>query len=437
MVDSMDVDKNVRLTKGYVLSLLLIGVPSIAWIFGFEFGDRDPIEISATIIAKTAAFGGMAMFAWSLILSGRYKLFDTLFHGLDKVYIAHRFFGTASLALLLSHPIALTIARLPDRGFDAFGIWTAFGSTALVLAMVSLYGLILVVVWSIIAKVKHETFIAIHTWLGLFFIAGALHAFMAGSVLATNELLRWYMIALSSLATLTFIHYSLLKDVLHGYYKYKVTSVKKIPGNMVDIQLMPKYRILKFQPGQFVYLRFDTIDETYHPFTISSGTRTSELRFIIKELGDYTSQLTRLKHGDKARVKGPYGGFTFRDSPHDKQLWIAGGIGITPFLSKANSLQHSKMWPEIELLYFVKKKSEAVGELELNHISKNHKSFHYSVIDEKKFGMQSLHDVLEHFSVLHDVGIYICGPPPMLRAYKQQARDLGLEDQFFFEEFSY
>ncbi|CAN5713217.1 hypothetical protein BH23PAT2_BH23PAT2_08440 [soil metagenome] len=68
MVDSMDIDKNVRLTKGYTLSLVLIGIPSVAWIFGFEFGDRDPIEISATIITKTVAFGGMAMFAWSLVL---------------------------------------------------------------------------------------------------------------------------------------------------------------------------------------------------------------------------------------------------------------------------------------------------------------------------------------------------------------------------------
>ena len=343
----MDVDKNIRFTHGYALSLLVVGIPSVAWLFGFDFGARNPIEIAAIMMAKIGAFGGMAMFAWSLILSGRYKIFDSLFRGLDKVYVAHRFFGTASVALLLVHPLALTVAQLPDRGLGALGVWTAFGSTALVLGMISLYGLILVAVWSIMARVRHETFVNIHRWLGIFFVAGAFHAFMAGSVLADNHFLRWYMLALSLTATLTFIHYSLLADILHGFYSYKVTSIKTLPGNMIDIRMQPKYRILKFQPGQFVYLRFDTIDSSYHPFTISSGTRTSELRFIIKKLGDYTGQLSQLKRGDKARVKGPYGAFTFHDSPHNKQLWIAGGIGITPFLSKADSLQRSRLWPQI------------------------------------------------------------------------------------------
>lgn len=89
------------------------------------------------------------------------------------------------------------------------------------------------------------------------------------------------------------------------------------------------------RPGQFALVSFDA-HEGHHPFTIASadhGDRTVEFR--IKALGDYTRQLgSRLQPGQTVGVEGPYGRFELdRIDPRARQLWVAGGIGVTPFLA--------------------------------------------------------------------------------------------------------
>ncbi len=390
---------------------------------------------------KTAAFAGMAMFAWSLILSGRYKILDSWFHGLDKVYIAHKFFGTACMALLLMHPLGNTITYLYTKGAgDLLHHYIGFTGIATMLGRISLYGLILLVLWSIFIKVKHETFIAVHRWLGVLFIIGAVHAFMSGpdSVLASNPFMWWYMFILSLLATLTFVHFSLLGDFLHPFYKYKVSSVKLLPGDVTDIELEPVYRIANFKPGQFFYISFDAIDkDVYHPFSIASSKDSSKLRFLVKELGDHTAAMRNLKPGVNARVKGPYGGFTFNDKKHPKQLWIAGGIGVTPFLSKAHSLRFSKLTPEVTMFHCARTKKEVIDKEELDIIQKGHRAFDYKYLCQDEFGIIGLKDIQDQLGSLKDYAIYLCGPPPMMRAYEAQAEELGLENQLYFEDFNY
>ncbi|MDZ7744786.1 MAG: ferric reductase-like transmembrane domain-containing protein [Candidatus Saccharibacteria bacterium] len=437
----MDVDKKIRFSPGLAISLFIILIPSLAWMIGFDFADKDLIEIIGHIVKRTAAFAGMAMFAWSLILSGRFKFLDTWFRGLDKVYVAHRFFGTAALALLLFHPLGYTILHIADNGAgNLLQHFLGFSDLAVALGRVSLYGLILIGLWSIFFKVRHETFIAVHRWLGVLFVIGAVHAFSSGpeSVLANNQFMWWYMFILSLTATLTFIHYSLLADFLHPYYKYKVSNVHVLPGGVIDIELEPKYRIPSFKPGQFFYVAFDAMDaEEYHPYSVASSNDSSKMRFLVKQLGDYTNKLADLKPGTKARLKGPYGGFTFNDKKHGKQLWIAGGIGVTPFLSKAHSLRFSKLAPEVKMFHCARADEEAIDKDILDIIEQGHRAFDYTCLPENEFGIISLKDIAEQIGELDDYAIYICGPPGMLKAYESQAQELGLDNQLYFEEFSF
>jgi predicted ferric reductase len=437
----MDTDKPIKLNPGFTLSLLVIAIPSVAWMFNYDFSGLSHAEVAFTAVMKVGAFGGMAMFAWSLILSGRYKIFDTLFRGLDKVYVAHRFFGTASIALLLLHPLGYTLLYLASSGAnDLIYHFFGFKNIAFTLGRLSLYGLLLMGLWSIFTKAKHETFILIHRWLGLLFMVGALHAFLSSSssVLATDRFMYWYMAGLTLVAMATFIHYSLLSDFLHKHYSYTITSIRSLPGDVWELKLRAKYRILRFRPGQFAYLSFDSLPEkSYHPFTIASGDRASELTFYIKELGDLTGRFSQLNPHDLVKVKGPYGGFTFDDKRFNKQLWIAGGIGVTPFLSAARSLEYANRATEIEMLYFVKDKTEAFGYDEFYDIEEKLKAFNVTLVEETEFGQKSLHDIADHFNGLDDCAIYLCGPPGMIKAYSEQVRELGLEDQLYFEEFDY
>jgi predicted ferric reductase len=90
--------------------------------------------------------------------------------------------------------------------------------------------------------------------------------------------------------------------------------------------------------GQFALLTLDP-SEGPHPFTIVSDWRPgARLRFAIKPLGDYTRTLSeRIRPGGAATVEGPYGGFDFGDAA-ENQVWVAGGVGIAPFLARLEAL---------------------------------------------------------------------------------------------------
>jgi len=95
------------------------------------------------------------------------------------------------------------------------------------------------------------------------------------------------------------------------------------------------------QPGQFAFLTFSRL-EGAHPFTIASADRGDRtITFFIKGLGDFTKNLgQRLQAGQSVTIEGPYGRFQLdRHSPSRRQIWVAGGIGITPFLAWLESLQ--------------------------------------------------------------------------------------------------
>jgi predicted ferric reductase len=94
------------------------------------------------------------------------------------------------------------------------------------------------------------------------------------------------------------------------------------------------------RPGQFAFITFDP-KEGPHPFTIASADRGDRtIDFQIKALGDYTRGLAgQLQVGQSVEVEGPYGCFDIaRRNPQARQIWIAAGIGVTPFLAWLESL---------------------------------------------------------------------------------------------------
>lgn len=430
----MEIDKKINTNRGLYLSALLVLIPMFAWIPVYDFGSMELWQIIAVLVAKIGAFGGMAMFAVSLILSGRYSWMEKLFGGLDKMYIAHRFLGSFSLILLFLHPVALTLIKLTQGA--ALKLWTDSTNIAVMLGVVSLYIMLGLVIWSLYTKSKYETFVRIHRYLGYSFILGAVHAFMAGSVLSLGGFMYFYMLALTIFGSLSFLSYSVLRDIFHAPIRYKVISVNKF-DDLVEVQLEPISRIISFAPGQFVYIMFDQFQEHgYHPISISSGRRSSTLRLVMRHAGDFTSAIDKLKKGSTASVKGPYGNFTLDLSNPRKQLWIAGGIGVTPFLSGAMSLRKSTDSGHIEMIY-ASGDVKPYGLEELEQIERTNKVFNYSLFAEDKLGFVSFEAIKSQVPDIAERIIYICGPPPMLNALRTEAEAAGYGRNLVYEEFSY
>jgi predicted ferric reductase len=119
---------------------------------------------------------------------------------------------------------------------------------------------------------------------------------------------------------------------------------------VLEVSVQLKSRWAGHAAGQFVFVRFDG-DAEPHPFTLSSAWQDDgRLLLLIKELGDYTAGLpARLHCGDLVRVEGPYGQFNFKGKAAG-QIWIGGGIGITPFIAR---MKHLALHPSSELVDLV------------------------------------------------------------------------------------
>lgn len=120
-----------------------------------------------------------------------------------------------------------------------------------------------------------------------------------------------------------------------------VLAVGQSAPDVVAVRCRLDQRWPGHRPGQFAFVSFAD-HEGAHPFTIASADRGDrELSFQIKALGDYTRSLaTLLAAGQPVRVEGPYGRFDIgRQDRRAQQLWVAGGIGVTPFLAWLESLQ--------------------------------------------------------------------------------------------------
>jgi predicted ferric reductase len=125
----------------------------------------------------------------------------------------------------------------------------------------------------------------------------------------------------------------------------QIGACKKYPGKIVELRKLVSSNSLTITleaeswrghtAGQFALVKLSR-DEAAHPFSIASGwdIETKRLTFIIKELGDYTKTLAQKLHvGDKVLIEGPYGGFKF-EMASGISIWVATGVGITPFIAK-------------------------------------------------------------------------------------------------------
>lgn len=142
----------------------------------------------------------------------------------------------------------------------------------------------------------------------------------------------------------------------------RVGTRRKVVAQIDELARFPDNNVLKVglrfsgqwpghEAGQFAFVTFDEA-EGPHPFTISSGWQgDGRLFFLIKGIGDYTSRLPELlRVGDTVTVEGPYGRFDF-EGRKSRQIWVGGGIGITPFIARMKALAAAPDGRAIDLFY--------------------------------------------------------------------------------------
>ncbi|KAL6174937.1 hypothetical protein ACLB2K_051582 [Fragaria x ananassa] len=153
-----------------------------------------------------------------------------------------------------------------------------------------------------------------------------------------------------------------------------ILSARVFPSKAIEL-ILPKDPGLKYTPTSVLFLKVPSISKyQWHSFSIisSSSVDANSMSILIKSEGSWTSSLLNLiqteQKSDADHMKcipvaaeGPYGPASMDFLRYDSLLLVAGGIGITPFLSILQELvaaQNSgryKFLPKIQLIFAVKK----------------------------------------------------------------------------------
>ena len=217
---------------------------------------------------------------------------------------------------------------------------------------------------------------------------------------------------------------------------YKVVEVQRLTSQVLRIFLEPGTEILKFLPGQFCFFRFGgkNISNESHPFTICS-TPGQHLEIIVKDLGDYTHNLYKsLKPGNTALLEGPYGHFNF-DQGMEKQVWIAGGVGVAPFISWLRKFDAEGFGEyEIDFHYCFHNRADAVYLEWFEEIQLKYEKFSFNPVCSEETG----HLKAKNISNIHEKSIFICGPKKLRRVLLKDLKILRVPQQnIFFEDFDF
>ena len=220
--------------------------------------------------------------------------------------------------------------------------------------------------------------------------------------------------------------------------KATVSQVVRHSTEVATYRFTPHGRVPKFHAGQFLHL---TLEDYVHGrmwpesrvFSIASATtqRTRELEITIAVKGVYTRRiLDTLVEGTECWLKLPYGEFLF---PDDRPLvLVAGGVGITPFLSLLKQRLETQSAQPLLLFYGVRSAGHYLFAALLERCVSELPTFRKTVYceDGSLPGHKGMLDIVAiHNTSPGNALFYLSGPPTMIHAFSNRLRDLGTESE--------
>ncbi|WP_440412413.1 ferredoxin reductase family protein [Neorhizobium petrolearium] len=420
-----------RPVLAHVILLLLGAVLPLFLLFeaAGHLDARNFLALSCGVIA-------FCLMAVNLFLAARPRGLERLIGGLDRIYFAHKWIGISVFLLILPHKYV---------GMRLDGL-TAGNELAKLSVDVASYTFPVLATLLVISALKrlprlpfeipYQFWRVSHRLLGVAFMAIAFHQFFVKVPFSANAMISSYLTLMAFIGVVSFVFTQVLAWLRRR--RYEVVSVEKLPRATV-IGLRPVGRGIRVRPGGFAFLSIHRggLREP-HPFTVSAIGEDGSLQFSIGPAGDFTRRLRdTVAVGDRATVEGGYGCFDLNRFG-ERQVWLAGGIGITPFLAWAESLGDGN-GKSIALIHCVPTPEDAVGQERLQAISERAEGFTYHVHASKRDGRMNAEALLKAVPFpIRGSDVCFCGPAPLRQAITRDLRRLGEQPQgIHFEKFEF
>lgn len=396
--------------------------------------EHGMLEELAHVVGEMLAGVAMILMATGIILSTKPKWLEPYFGGLDKMYGTHRQVAMIAFLLLVGH--FFVVPSGPT------------GGPGIVAGKIAFYGILISVLITIAPRVPFiSRFIRLgydkwrigHRLLGILFAAGIAH-FLMVEPLSYGTPQGILMMVVSVSGVLAWLYKQTLAHRFTPYHRYEVVEANRLNGSIIEVVMKPLGEKLQHAAGQFLFIHFadDKILNEPHPFTISSHPDANHLRISVRNSGDWTGYLyENLRPGMVASVEGGHGMFNYKTSSND-QIWIAGGIGITPFTSWMRDMSGSAK-QNIDFFYTVRSDGDVVYFDEFNQASEKHPNLKAHLTVSNNDGRLTADKIAATCGGnIANRSVYLCGPARMTESFADAFQQMGVSaDNIHFEEFNF
>ena len=412
------------------------------WLSGYSFNQT---RLSLLNFSGIIAMGVMAV---SLLFALRSTVLEPYVGGLDKSYRLHKWLGVAGLVMAVFHWLWVTRPawlvslvtkmeplRAPNeaRSLLSPGIFRGVTGPAIAVGNWGFYAAVILIVLALVKWIPYRRFLQTHRLLAIVYLALVFHSIVLLKASYWTYAIAYVIAALMAAGSAAAV-YILFQRV--GRTRQAVGKIESVTqhqdGRIVAVNVCLEDRWPGHHAGQFAFVRFKEREEP-HPFTISSNWQDDgNLSFVIKGLGDYTRSLTsELVEGALVTVEGPYGQFNF-NGRHRRQIWVSGGIGITPFVSR---MQHLREFPDgriVDLFHATSdtevRYNEALARLAANAGVR----LHVWVGDEQ--GLLDAKLIMKAVPDWKSADIWFCGPVNFGKSLEHDFHAAGLSRADFHQE---
>ena len=396
------------------------------------------------VISRLCALVGSYLAIIGLLLIARIPWIEQAL-GHDRLVTWHRKSAPYALYFISLHVLLVVIGYAgSDQNLIGKTLWVMVTTYPWMLPATAGFLLLLVAGFSSYrefrSRIKYETWWVIHLYTYLGIALSFMHQILTGAMFITNNLARYYWIALYLFVVFSIVTWRILIPLLRSIRHHLIVEkvVKEGPG-IISIYIKG-HDILKLRAvgGQFFSWRFITKNDWYqsHPYSLSAPPTDDSLRITVKGLGDHSKALVNLRIGARVFIEGPYGIFTSRNAQKGRHiLLIGGGVGITPLRAIMEEFPNDT---QIDVLYRASREEDLVLRKELDDLADRLGArVHYLVGSRKEHPMTASY-IKQFVPQFADSEIYICGPEPLVTGVKHAAAEAGVpKDRFHDEAFAF
>ena len=215
--------------------------------------------------------------------------------------------------------------------------------------------------------------------------------------------------------------------------KLKILEVKEI-ADFTKSFVLEKPKNFDYLPGQHIFV--EIAPENGKPFSLVSSPTQNFLEFatIIRDDSPFKQELNVLDSGDELIVSGPYGKKFYYEDEEKDIVFIAGGIGITPFMGILRYLTENEMSTRVTLLYSSRTFKNTAFKKELDNLAEKNKNIRivYTITDDPDYkgnkGRIGKEFILGHVENVKDKICYIAGPPKMVESIYDILKSLDIKN---------